>query len=111
MTNPVKSRRAVMAELLLLADPAYVSVHPAGFALSVTFDSIADLKSWLERAGLADSELLVSDHRSVRDGRACRTMGAYPTWHGWEFYASATDDLDGGLDAETVDGLTAVAVA
>ncbi|MEU1756979.1 hypothetical protein ABZ436_30595 [Micromonospora matsumotoense] len=103
-----------MAELILLADPTDIRVHTSGESLSVTFDSIAALKSWLESAGLNDPDMLTAEHTDTTDdGRAYRRMTAYPTWHGWEFYASATDYTDPAppLDASTADRLAALAVA
>lgn len=108
-----KSRRAVMAELLLLASPATIRVHTPDVSLSVTFDSIAELKSWLHLAGLNDPDMLTSKHQGTSDdGRPYRSMNAFPTWHGWEFYAHAIDYTDGGahLDAQTADQLAALAV-
>ncbi|MEV0727706.1 hypothetical protein [Polymorphospora sp. NPDC050346] len=108
-----KSRRAVFAELLLLANPTRMQVFSDGKHLSIDFESIADLKSWLFLAGL-DSDDLLSGERSHTDddGRPYRSMTAYPTWHGWEIYASARDYTDPGpLDTDTTDKLTALAVA
>ena len=108
-----KNRRAVMAELLLLADPTAVRVFREGTALSIDFDSIAALKSWLHLAGLNDPDLLTGEHDGTdAEGRACRSMSAYPTWHGWEVYATAIEPADTAppLDAQTVDQLAALAV-
>lgn len=109
-----KSRRAVMAELLLLANPTDIAVRASEGSLSATFDSFADLKSWLHLAGLSDQDALLSEHQGVRgDGRPYRMMYAFPTWHGWQCYAYATEytDSDAALDSATADGLTALAVA
>ncbi|MBO4159301.1 hypothetical protein [Micromonospora antibiotica] len=103
-----------MAELILLADPTFIRVHTPGVSLSVTFDSIADLKSWLHLAGLNDPDMLTGEHDGTADdGRPYRSMNAYPTWHGWEFYASAREytDTAGPLDPSTADRLAALAVA
>lgn len=109
-----KSRRAVMAELLLLASPTTIRVHTPDVSLSVAFDSIAELKSWLHLAGLNDPDMLTGEHEgTTNDGRPYRSMNAYPTWRGWEFYASAREFTDSGgdLDAQTADGLAALVVA
>ncbi|WP_344170941.1 hypothetical protein [Pilimelia columellifera] len=103
-----------MAELLLLANPSAVYVHTPGVSLSVTFDSIGELKSWLDLAGLNDPEMLTGEHDGTTDdGRAYRSMNAYPTWHGWEFYANATDYTDNTaqLDTATIEQLTALTAA
>ncbi|MEU7934312.1 hypothetical protein [Micromonospora echinofusca] len=102
-----------MAELLLLSNPAAIRVHSTGVSLAVDFDSIAELKSWLHLAGLNDPDMLTGEHQGTTDdGRPYRQMNAYPTWHGWTFYATATDYTDGGanLDAQTADELAALAV-
>ncbi|MEU1751985.1 hypothetical protein ABZ436_04910 [Micromonospora matsumotoense] len=102
-----------MAELILLADPTFIRAHTPGVSLSVTFDSIADLKSWLHLAGLNDPDMLTGEHDGTADdGRPYRSMNAYPTWHGWEFYASAREytDTPGRLDPSTADRLAALAV-
>ncbi|MEV7229690.1 hypothetical protein AB0M79_22085 [Polymorphospora sp. NPDC051019] len=108
-----KSRRAVFAELLLLANPTSMRVFSDGKHLSIDFDSIADLKSWLFLAGLNSDDLLSGEHSHTDDdGRPYRRMNAYPTWHGWEIYASARDYTDPGpLGTDTVDKLAAVAGA
>lgn len=114
MLTTRKTRRAVMAELLLLASPATIRVHTPDVSLSVTFDSIAELESWLHLAGLNDPDMLTGEHEGTTDdGRAYRSMNAYPTWHGWEFYARATDytDTPTPLDPATADKLAALAVA
>ncbi|WP_433233519.1 hypothetical protein ACQP2H_11480 [Micromonospora sp. CA-248260] len=103
-----------MAELILLADPTDIRVHTPGVSLSVTFDSIAALKSWLHLAGLNDPDMLTGEHDgTTTDGRPYRQMNAYPTWHGWEFYATATEYTDPvePLDSSTADRLAALAVA
>ena len=113
MSTPRKTRRAVLAELLLLADPAEIRTHTEGVSLTFRFDSIAALRSWLHLAGLNSPDLLTSGERDGTDidGRPCRTLNAYPTWHGWEIYASATDYTTApDLDPATVEQLAAVAV-
>ncbi len=108
-----KSRRAVMAALLLLANPSHIYVHTEGVALSVKFDSVADLKSWLNLAGLLEPDLLMSERQGTSDdGRPYLAVHAYPQWHGWEFYASAREFTDGrgDLDTQTAGGLAALAV-
>ncbi|MGC5662738.1 hypothetical protein ACN261_20425 [Micromonospora sp. WMMD723] len=103
-----------MAELILLADPTSIRFHSDGTSLAVEFASVAALTSWLDSAGLNDPEMLTAEHTDTADdGRAYRRMNAYPTWHGWEFYASATEYTDPtpALDASTADRLAALAVA
>ncbi|MEO3781551.1 hypothetical protein ABGB16_33195 [Micromonospora sp. B11E3] len=101
-----------MAELLLLANPAEIRDRD-GVSLSVDFDSIAELRSWLDLAGLNSPDLLISEHDSTtEDGRPFRALNAFPTWHGWEIYARAVDYTDAApLDATTADQLAALAVA
>jgi hypothetical protein len=109
-----KTRRAVMAELLLLADPTGIQVRPDGVSLYVTFDSIGALRSWLSLTGLDGPDLLTGEHEGTRDdGRPYRSMHAYPTWHGWEIYAHASEytDTTPQLDPATADKLAALAVA
>lgn len=108
-----KSRRAVLAELLLLADPTSIQTHSDGMSLSINFDSIAELRSWLESAGLNSPDLLTSERtRTDDDGRPYRSMYAYPTWYGWEIYAHAREYTTGpDLDPTTVEQLAALAVA
>lgn len=107
-----KSRRAVMAELLLMANPTSIHAHRDGSGLSVDFDSIAELRSWLDLAGLNSPDLLTREHDRTRDGRPYRVMCAYPTWHGWDIYATATDYTTAApLDSTTADQLAALAVA
>ncbi len=109
-----KNRRAVMAELLLLADPTAIRVRQDGESLAVDFDSIAELHSWLHLAGLNSPNLLIGDHEGTDDdGRPYRNMNAYPTWHGWKIYANAVEYTDAGkaLDPSTADQLAALAVA
>ena len=109
-----KNRRAVMAELLLLADPTAIRVRPDGESLSVDFDSIAALQSWLHLAGFNHPDLLTGKYENTDDdGRAYRAMNAYPTWHGWKVYASAIEYTDAGttLDPGTADQLAALAAA
>ncbi|MBO4207944.1 hypothetical protein [Micromonospora echinofusca] len=101
-----------MAELLLLANPNMIRTHGDGMSLSVDFDSIADLRSWLRLAGLDSPDLLTGERNGTTDdGRPYRRMNAYPTWHGWEIYASAKDYTDASpLDPTTTDRLTALTV-
>lgn len=109
-----KNRRAVMAELLLLADPTAVRVRLDGESLAVDFDSIAELQSWLHLAGLNAPGLLTGKYEDTDDdGRAFRSMHAYPTWHGWKVYAGAVEYTDAGktLDPGTADQLAALAAA
>lgn len=110
-----KNRRAVMAELLLLASPTAIRTRGDGISLDVDFDSIAELRSWLHLAGLNSPDLLTSKEcqGTGSDGRPYRALNAYPTWHGWEVYAHAIEYTDsaGHLDPSTVDRLTALAVA
>ncbi|EEP74270.1 hypothetical protein MCAG_04597 [Micromonospora sp. ATCC 39149] len=103
----------MMAELILLANPTEIRFRSDGTSVAVDFDSIADLKSWLHLAGLNDPDMLTGEHDGTTDdGRPYRQMNAYPTWHGWEFYASATEYTDApALDASTADRLAALAVA
>ncbi|MFE9183900.1 hypothetical protein ACFYMB_11255 [Micromonospora haikouensis] len=103
-----------MAELILLANPTTIYTRGDGVSLSVEFDSIAELRSWLHLAGLNTPELLIGEHIGTRaDGRPYRALNAYPTWHGWEFYAHATEytDTAGQLDPSTAERLAALAVA
>ncbi|WP_328349001.1 hypothetical protein [Micromonospora sp. NBC_00421] len=103
-----------MAELVLLADPIAIHFHSDGTSLAVDFHSIAALTSWLHLAGLNDPDLLTAESTGTTDdGRAYRRMNAYPTWHGWEFYAFATEYTDpaGPLDESTANRLAALAVA
>ncbi|SCL64944.1 hypothetical protein GA0070604_5324 [Micromonospora eburnea] len=115
MTTPRKNRRAVMAELLLLANPTAIRVRSDGTSLDVNFDSIAELRSWLHLAGLDGPDVLFGkEHQGAdSDGRPYRAVNAYPTWHGWKIYAHATEYTDRGahLDASTTDRLAALAVA
>lgn len=109
-----KNRRAVMAELLLLADPTAVRVRLDGESLSIDFDRIAELQSWLHLAGLNSPDLLTGKYEDTDDeGRAFRSMNAYPTWHGWKVYANAIEYTDAGkaLDPGTADQLAALAAA
>lgn len=109
-----KNRRAVMAELLLLASPTAIRTRGDGISLDVDFDSIAELRSWLHLAGLNSPDLLTGEHKGTdSDGRPYRALNAYPTWHGWEVYAHAIEHTDsaGHLDPSTVDRLAALAVA
>ncbi len=107
-----KSHRAVMAELLLLAAPTGIRVHSDGSSMAITFGSVTELRAWLDAAGLNAPNLLISERERVNnDGRPVRSLNAYPTWHGWEIYADATDYLDATpLDTATADALAAVAV-
>ena len=109
-----KNRRAVMAELLLLADPIDIHIRLDGESLAVNFDSIAELSSWLHLAGLKHPDLLSSQHTGTDDdGRAFRAMSAYPDWHGWHIYARAVEYTDAGktLEPDTADRLAALAAA
>lgn len=108
-----KSRRAVLAELVLLADPAGFHAHSDGTALSIEFDTIAELQAWLAAAGLESPDLLTGVREGVDDGRPYRSMHAYPNWHGWEIYASAveTGAAAAPLDPEVADRLAAAAAA
>lgn len=109
-----KNRRAVMAELLLLANPAGIHAREDGVSLSVDFDTIAELRSWLDVSGLNTPDLLTGEREGTyRDGRPYRAMNAYPTWHGWEIYANATETANTAppLDPQTADQLAALAVA
>ena len=108
-----KSRRAVYAELLLLANPTDIHLHRDKRTLSVDFDSIAELRSWLRLAGLNSPDLLIGENDGTTDdGRPYRSMTAYPTWYGWEIFARARDCADAmPLDAQTAERLAAVAVA
>ena len=107
-----KNRRALMAELLLLADPADIRSREDGVSLSINFDSIAELRSWLHLAGLDGPDLVSFENAGVdADGRSHRIMNAFPTWHGWEIFAYATEYTAGTpLDPDTVEQLSAVAV-
>nr|MDT0661929.1 hypothetical protein [Micromonospora sp. DSM 115978] len=108
------SRRAVMAALLLLASPERLQDHGDGSAkLSVTFDSIAELRAWLDDADLNTPDLLIVDRTLTDDnGRSYRSATAFPTWHGWEIFAYAREDIDPSpLDESTRDGLTALVSA
>ncbi|MFY1588413.1 hypothetical protein ACN267_28410 [Micromonospora sp. WMMD734] len=103
-----------MAELILLADPTEIRIRSDGRSLTVDFDSVAELKSWLHLAGLNSPDLLSREYQGTdKDGRPYRAMSAYPTWHGWEFFAYAREftDTTGPLDPSTADRLAALAVA
>lgn len=108
-----KNRRQVLAELLLLADPTGIHVRDDGGSLTVEFDSLAALRSWLHLAGLDTDALLTGERDGVYDGRPYRSAYAYPTWHGWEIYAQAREytDQGGRLDPGTADRLAALATA
>lgn len=109
-----KNRRTVMAELLLLADPTDIRTRLDGVSLSVSFDRIAELRSWLHLAGLNHPNLLTGHSDGTDDdGRAYRSMTAYPTWHGWKVYAHAIEytDADKALEPATADQLAALAAA
>lgn len=109
MTNR-KSRRAVFAELLLTTSPMEMGQLGDG-TLSIAFETIAQLRTWLDTAGLNTPTLLTSEYTTTReDGRPCRRMVVCPTWHGWRIYAAATDHTDlPSLDAATRDRLTDLA--
>ncbi|MEU5944145.1 hypothetical protein ABZ793_01115 [Micromonospora sp. NPDC047465] len=103
-----------MAELLLLSNPTDIRTRGDGISLDINFDSIAELRSWLDLAGLNSPDLLSAEHAGTdNDGRPYRAMNAYPTWHGWEIYAHAIEYTHGGahLDAQTAEQLAALAVA
>ncbi|WP_433307821.1 hypothetical protein ACQP2F_41005 [Actinoplanes sp. CA-030573] len=103
-----------MAELLLLADPTSMWVRPDGESMAIDFDSIAALQSWLHLAGLNNPDLLTGEHHGTDDdGRAYRSMAAYPTWHGWEIFAHAREYLDTAavLAPDVADQLAGLAVA
>ena len=109
-----KNRRAVVAELLLIADPANIRSRTDGESLSIDFDTIAELRSWLHLAGLDAPDLLGSEYEDTDDdGRPVRSMNAFPMWHGWKIYAHATETTDTAppLDPKTADQLAALAVA
>ncbi|SCL39222.1 hypothetical protein GA0074692_5285 [Micromonospora pallida] len=108
-----RSHRAVMAELLLLAAPTGIRVHGDHASMAITFATVAELRTWLDAAGLNAPDLLTAEReRTDSEGRPVRSMYAYPTWHGWEIYADATEAVDvSPLDASTVAALTDVAVA
>ncbi|WTY53946.1 hypothetical protein OG617_12530 [Micromonospora sp. NBC_01412] len=98
-----------MAELLLLAAPTSIRVHhDDDGSISITFAAIAELRAWLDGAGLNAPDLLTAEREHTdNDGRPVRSMHAYPTWHGWEIYADATEAIDvAPLDPETVTALT-----
>ncbi|WBB82323.1 hypothetical protein O7606_07910 [Micromonospora sp. WMMD882] len=102
-----------MAELLLLANPAGIRASTSD-ALSVDFDSIAELRGWLRLAGLDTANLLTGERDSTdTEGRPYRSAYAYPVWHGWKIYAYARDytDTAAPLDPATTDQLTALVVA
>jgi hypothetical protein len=108
-----KNRRAVLAELLLLADPIEFRVRSDGESVAIDFDRVAELKSWLHLAGLNAADVLIGEHEGTDDdGRPYRSMNAYPTWHGWKIYAHAIEHIDTGmpLDAHTAEQLAALAV-
>ncbi|SCL15158.1 hypothetical protein [Micromonospora inyonensis] len=108
-----KSYRAVMAELLLLAAPTAIRVHSDGSSMAFTFATVAELRAWLDAAGLNTPDLLVAEReRTDHEGRSVRSMNAYPTWHGWEIYADAVEPVDlPPMDQATVTALTGLAVA
>jgi hypothetical protein len=109
-----KNRRAVFAELLLMADPAEIRARSDGKSLAIDFDSAAELRSWLHLTGLNSADLLTGDHDGTTDdGRRYRLVTAYPTWHGWKIYASATEFTDAApvLDPQTAGKLADLAVA
>jgi hypothetical protein len=108
-----KNRRAVMAELLLLADPNSVSFRSDGVSMHIDFDTIADLRAWLHLAGLNSPDLLAAEREGTANGgQLRRSMHAYPTWHGWEVYAAAVEYPDPPpLDSQTADDLAALAAS
>ncbi|MFY1649898.1 hypothetical protein ACN27J_03255 [Solwaraspora sp. WMMB762] len=113
MTTTRKSRRAVMADLLLFAAP--VGIEDIGDGrLSVYFDTFAELREWLTAAGLDTPDLLTHHHngRTADDGRRYQSLSAWPTWHGWEVFARAVEYPDlAALDVDTTDQLTALTEA
>ena len=106
-----KSRRAVFAALLLAGSPTWMSVRSDGVSLHIEFATIAELRAWLASEGLDTPQVLAGEHDGTfEDGRRYRCMNAYPTWHGWKIYASATEHIDTTpLNKATRDGLTALA--
>ncbi|WP_326549928.1 hypothetical protein [Micromonospora sp. NBC_01813] len=109
-----KPRRALLAELLLLADPVAVRDRGDG-SLAVDFDSFAALRAWLAAAGLDGPDVMGHEYTYTNqaDGQPYRSLTAWPTWHGWEITARAVEpsaDL-APLDTDTADALTALAVA
>jgi hypothetical protein len=103
-----------MAELLLMANPAGVRASEDEGSLSIDFDTIAELRSWLDASGLNAPDLLTGEREgTLPDGRPYRAMNAYPTWHGWEIFANAVEMTEPAtpLDPQTADQLTALAVA
>ena len=107
-----KPRRALFAELLLTGSPSSIMAHADGTGLSVAFDSVADLYAWLDAAGLNTPGLLTgeSTRTDPDDGHTWRTVNAYPTWHGWEIYARARDQVAAApLDEQMTAALVAVA--
>ncbi|GAB3157639.1 hypothetical protein GCM10027290_59040 [Micromonospora sonneratiae] len=107
-----KSRRAVMAEMLLIANPSAMYDTP-GYGLAVSFDTIVELRTWLNDAGLNGPDLLANEHTGTQDdGRTFRRMTAWPMWHGWRISAHATEYTDPpALHVDAVEGLSTVAVA
>ena len=90
-----KHRRAVIAELLLFADPVIIRVNSDDGTIGIDFDSISELRSWLGKAGLETPDLLTSGPRdNVVEGQLQRSMSVYPSWHGWQIYANAVEALD-----------------
>ena len=106
-----KSRRAVFACVLLTGSPTQMRLRGDGVSLDIEFATIAELRAWLASAGLDTPQVLSGEHDGTfEDGRRYRSMNAYPTWHGWKIYASATEHIDTTpLDTKTRDGLTALA--
>lgn len=101
-----KSRRAVFAEVLLLGNPSELRSRQDGVSLAVEFDTIAELRAWMTAAGLDIANVLIGDREGTLDGRPYRAVHAYPTVHGWEIYASATERDELSLDVEVADRLT-----
>ena len=107
-----KPRRAVFAELLLLADPIEIHQRGDGVSLSIRFATVADLRDWLIAADLNSPDLLAGEHTGEADGRPYRSMNAYPTWHGWEIYANAIEfTAASDLDPDTRTHLSALTAA
>jgi len=113
MTTPRKSRRAVMAALLLTGSPRavqHLGAESEAF-IDVEFDSAVDLFAWLAAAGQDETEVATSEHTTTTPSRRYRRSYAVTTWHGWRICALARDDIvdPPPLDAATRDGLTTLA--
>ena len=101
-----------MAELLLTSAPNTIRDMGDG-KLSIDFDTIAEVRAWLTAVGLDSPDLLTGEHDgTATDGRPYRSFNAYPTWHGWSIYATATEyPTLLPLDADTTGRLTALTEA